>query len=118
MGAKTGVSALVVAALFLTSIFLYPIFSIFTSAIVAPALVIIGIYMIKNLADVQWHKKESAIPVFFIMVFSLLTFSPANGMAMGFISYCFVMLVQGKGKQVHPMIYTLSLLFVAYLALS
>jgi AGZA family xanthine/uracil permease-like MFS transporter len=118
LGAKTGISAIVVAFLFLISVFLYPIFSIFTSAIVAPALVIIGIYMTKNLADVQWHKKESAIPVFFIMVFSLLTFSPANGMAMGFISYSFVMLVQGRGKEVHPVIYTLSLLFVAYLALA
>lgn len=118
LGAKTGISALVVAFLFAISVFLYPLFSIFTNAIVAPALVVIGIYMIKNLANVQWQKKESTIPVFFIMVFSLLTFSPANGMAMGFISYSFVMLVQGKGKQVHPIIYALSLLFVAYLALA
>ncbi|WP_019615831.1 NCS2 family permease [Psychromonas ossibalaenae] len=118
LGAKTGISALTVAALFIVSAFLFPVFSIFTTAIVSPALVIIGIYMIKNLANVQWQKKESAVPVFFIMVFSLLTFSPANGMAMGFISYCFVMLVQGKGKEVHSLIYCLAALFIVYLALA
>ncbi|GGI94250.1 guanine permease [Shewanella hanedai] len=118
IGAKTGLSAITVAVLFLIAMFLFPVFSIFTVAIVSPALVIIGIYMMKNLAGIQWHKKESAIPVFFIMVFSLLTFSPANGMAMGFISYCFVMLVQGDGKKVHPIIYALALLFITYLALS
>ncbi|WP_037027370.1 NCS2 family permease [Psychromonas aquimarina] len=118
LGAKTGISALTAAAFFILSAFLFPVFSIFTTAIVSPALVIIGIYMIKNLANVQWHKKESAVPVFFIMVFSLLTFSPANGMAMGFISYCFVMLVQGKGKEVHSLIYCLAALFIVYLALA
>lgn len=118
IGAKTGLSAVTVAALFLIAMFLFPVFSIFTVAIVSPALVIIGIYMMKNLAGIQWQKKESAIPVFFIMVFSLLTFSPANGMAMGFISYCFVMVVQGDGKKVHPIIYALALLFITYLALS
>lgn len=118
IGAKTGLSAITVAVLFVISMFLFPVFSIFTVAIVSPALVIIGIYMMKNLADIQWHKKESAIPVFFIMVFSLLTFSPANGMAMGFISYCFVMVVQGEGKKVHPIIYFLAALFIIYLAFS
>lgn len=118
IGAKTGLSAITVAVLFVISMFLFPVFSIFTVAIVSPALVIIGIYMMKNLANIQWHKKESAIPVFFIMVFSLLTFSPANGMAMGFISYCFVMVVQGEGKKVHPIIYFLAALFIIYLAFS
>lgn len=118
LGAKTGISALTAAVLFFLSMFLFPVFSIFTTAIVSPALVIIGIYMIKNLSGVNWNKKESAIPVFFIMVFSLLTFSPANGMAMGFISYCFVMVVQGDGKKVHPIIYSLAALFILYLAIS
>ena len=117
LGAKTGLSAITAAVLFLISMFMFPIFSVFTPAVVAPALVVIGIYMIKNLANIDWEKKESAIPVFFIMVFSLLTFSPANGMAMGFISYCFVMLIQGDGRKVHPIIYALGALFIIYLAL-
>ena len=117
LGAKTGLSAITAAVLFLISMFMFPIFSVFTPAVVAPALVVIGIYMIKNLANISWEKKESAIPVFFIMVFSLLTFSPANGMAMGFISYCFVMLIQGDGRKVHPIIYALGALFIIYLAL-
>jgi AGZA family xanthine/uracil permease-like MFS transporter len=50
-------------------------------------------------------------------MFTVLSFSPANGMAMGFISYAFSMVVAGKGKQVHPVIYVLSVVFMAYLVL-
>ncbi|UJF18128.1 NCS2 family permease [Vibrio sp. SS-MA-C1-2] len=117
LGAKTGLSAITTAAFFLLSLFLYPLFSIFTTAIVAPAMVIIGIYMIGNVAHVDWEKPQFRVSVFFTMIFSLLTFSPANGMAIGFISYCFVMLVLGKGKEVHPLIYGLGVLFFAYLVI-
>lgn len=116
-GAKTGLAAVVVAGLFLLSLFLYPLFSLFSAAMVAPAMVVVGIYMIGRLGDIKWEKKESRIAAFFTIMFTVLSFSPANGMAMGFISYAFSMAVAGKGKQVHPVIYVLSVVFMAYLVL-
>lgn len=114
-GAKTGLAAVIVAGLFLLSLFLYPLFSLFSAAMVAPAMVVVGIYMIGRLGDIKWEKKESRIAAFFNIMFTVLSFSPANGMAMGFISYAFSMVVAGKGKQVHPVIYVLSVVFMAYL---
>ncbi|MGL6261214.1 NCS2 family permease [Vibrio sp. WXL103] len=116
-GAKTGLAAVTVAGLFLVSLFLYPIFSIFSAAMVAPAMVVVGIYMIGRLGQISWEQKESRIAAFFTIMFTVLSFSPANGMAMGFISYAFSMVVAGKGKQVHPVIYALSVLFMLYLVL-
>ncbi|MGC9459843.1 NCS2 family permease [Vibrio genomosp. F10] len=116
-GAKTGLAAVMVAGLFLISLFLYPLFSIFSAAMVAPAMVVVGIYMIGRLGQINWEKKESRIAAFFTIMFTVLSFSPANGMAMGFISYAFTMVVAGKGKQVHPVIYALSVLFMTYLVL-
>lgn len=60
---------------------------------------------------------ESRIAAFFTIMFTVLSFSPANGMAMGFISYAFSMVVAGKGREVHPVIYVLSALFMTYLVL-
>ncbi|KGY07490.1 NCS2 family permease [Vibrio sp. MarTm2] len=116
-GAKTGLAAVVVAGLFLVSLFLYPLFSIFSAAMVAPAMVVVGIYMIGRLGQIQWDKKESRIAAFFTIMFTVLSFSPANGMAMGFISYAFSMVVAGKGKEVHPVIYVLGAVFLSYLIL-
>ncbi|MFA0626665.1 NCS2 family permease, partial [Vibrio sp. 10N.222.49.A3] len=54
---------------------------------------------------------------FFTIMFTVLSFSPANGMAMGFISYAFTMVVAGKRKEVHPLIYGLCVVFLTYLIL-
>ncbi len=116
-GAKTGLAAVMVAGLFALSLFMYPIFSIFSAAMVAPAMVVVGIYMIGRLGQISWDRKESRIATFFTIMFTVLSFSPANGMAMGFLSYSFSMLVAGRGKEVHPVIYVLSLVFLVYLVM-
>ncbi|ROO66528.1 NCS2 family permease [Vibrio crassostreae] len=116
-GAKTGLAAVMVAGLFLISLLLYPIFSIFSAAMVAPAMVVVGIYMVGRLGQINWEKKESRIAAFFTIMFTVLSFSPANGMAMGFISYAFTMVVAGKRKEVHPLIYGLCVVFLTYLIL-
>ncbi|MBA5762851.1 NCS2 family permease [Vibrio sp. 404] len=116
-GAKTGLAAVMVAGLFALSLFMYPLFSIFSAAMVAPAMVVVGIYMIGRLGQISWDQKESRIATFFTIMFTVLSFSPANGMAMGFISYSFSMIVAGRAKEVHPVIYILSLVFLTYLIL-
>ncbi|GIU50074.1 guanine permease [Shewanella sairae] len=114
-GAKTGLAAVATACLFLLALFCYPVFSMFSTAIVAPAMIVVGIYMVGRLGHINWDHKPSCIAAFFTIMFTILSFSPANGMAMGFISYAFAMVVAGKGREVHPIIYALSLIFIAYL---
>ncbi|PSW16974.1 NCS2 family permease [Photobacterium sanctipauli] len=114
-GSKTGLSAVVVAGMFGLSLFLYPVFSIFSAAMVAPAMVVVGIYMIGRIAKINWDIMEVRIASFFTIMFTILSFSPANGMAMGFVSYAFSMVVAGKRKEVHPLIYILAAMFLAYL---
>ncbi|CAH0532319.1 Guanine/hypoxanthine permease PbuG [Vibrio stylophorae] len=116
-GAKTGLAAVVVGLMFLCALFFSPIFAMFSTAIVAPAMIVVGLYMIGRLGQIHWDRVESRIAVFFTMVFTVLSFSPANGMAIGFVSYAFAMLIGGKGREVHPVIYGLSALFIAYLVL-
>ncbi|GIU19873.1 MULTISPECIES: NCS2 family permease [unclassified Shewanella] len=116
-GAKTGLAAVATACLFLLALFCYPVFSMFSTAIVAPAMIVVGIYMVGRLGHINWDHKPSCIAAFFTVMFTILSFSPANGMAMGFISYAFAMLVAGKGLEVHPIIYGLSLIFIAYLVM-
>ncbi|WP_413111747.1 NCS2 family permease [Thaumasiovibrio sp. DFM-14] len=117
-GAKTGLAAVVVSGLFVLSLFLFPLFSVFSAAMVAPAMVVVGVYMIGRIGQINWECTESRISAFFTIMFTVLSFSPANGMAMGFISYAFSMVVAGKGKQVHPLIYGLSVLFLVFLFLT
>ncbi|WP_240473369.1 NCS2 family permease [Ferrimonas senticii] len=116
-GAKTGLAAVTVAGLFLLSLCMFPIFSMFSVSIVAPAMIVVGIYMIGRLGQINWDNIASRIATFFTIMFTVLSFSPANGMAMGFITYAFAMVVGGKGREVHPVIYGLSVVFIAYLVM-
>ncbi len=116
-GAKTGLAAVTVAALFLLSLFVYPLFSMFSVSIVAPAMIVVGIYMVGRLGQINWDDICSRIAAFFTIMFTVLSFSPANGMALGFITYTFSMVVAGRGREVHPLIYGLALVFITFLVM-
>ncbi|ASZ09184.1 NCS2 family permease [Mesoplasma chauliocola] len=113
-GAKTGLAALVNGILFLLAIVLFPIFKLIPQPITSAACVFIGIMMIKEAAHVEWEKPEFLVPTFLSILFMIATYEIANGVAMAFISYSFMMMVTGKAKQVHPAVYFLSVLFVVY----
>ncbi|NLM33801.1 MAG: NCS2 family permease [Acholeplasmataceae bacterium] len=116
-GARTGFSNLVVAALFLLSIALYPLMAIFKiQEVTAMALVLVGVLMCEQIADIDWSDKASAIACFMTILMMLLTFSIADGIAFGFISYAIAKIAQGKPKEVHPLIYIFSIGFIFYFA--
>lgn len=118
-GARTGFSNLIVALLFLFSIVLYPIMGIFQIyAVTSMALVLVGVLMAQQIKDIDWTDKTSAITSFMTIIGMILTYSVADGIAFGFISYAICMLAQGKGKKVHPIIYVCSVLFIFYFYLS
>jgi AGZA family xanthine/uracil permease-like MFS transporter len=113
-GGRTGLVGLVVSALFLLSLFFTPLVRAIgdAGAVTAPALVIVGSLMIKAALDVKWDEASEAIPAFIAMIAMPLTYSIANGIALAFISYPLVKLCSGKGRQVHPIMYVLAVLFI------
>ncbi|MBP3347502.1 MAG: NCS2 family permease [Clostridia bacterium] len=117
-GAKTGLSSLVVAVLFILSIFIAPIFSVlagnswFLFGITSPALVIVGVLMMKGVKDIDWNDMEEAIPSFLTVAMMPFAYSISEGIAFGFISYTLIKVLKGKFKQVPVLLYILSVLFI------
>ncbi len=113
-GGKTGFSAVVTGICFLLALFFFPLLSVITSAVTAPALIIVGVLMAASIRHIEWDKFEVAVPAFFTVVMMALTYSIATGLAIGFIFYPITMIVAGKGKKVHPLMYALFFIFLAY----
>jgi len=84
----------------------------FLCPIIAPALIIVGSLMLKNVIHIDWDDATESIPAFLTLLMMPLTFSITEGIAFGFISYALLKLVSGKGKQVHWLIYLFAVLFV------
>ena len=117
-GARTGLYTAATGALFLAAILLAPIAGVIPGAATSPALVVIGMLMIHNATNIYWHQVEIALPCFLTMIMIPFTYSVADGIGVGFISYTAISLVSGKGKKIPPVTYVLSALFVAMYVLS
>lgn len=114
-GARTGFSSIVVAGMFILSLFFSPLLSVVTSQVTAPALIVVGSFMIKTIAKIDWSEFETAFPAFLIILGMPLTYNISYGLAFGLISYPITMIASGKGKKVHPMMYLAAVLFLAML---
>jgi len=114
-GGKTGMTALVTGALFLiVGLFISPIAGIIPAYATAPALIIVGYYMLSAIRGVDFSDPTEAIPAFMVLVTIPFTYSIADGIGMGFISYAVVKTLSGKYKEVHPLLYILAGVFVLY----
>lgn len=111
-GGRTGLTSVTVAIMFALSAFLSPFLSIIPSVAVAPSLIMVGVMMMSNFNDIPWKDLEEAIPAFMASIVMAFTYNITYGIAFGFIFYTLVKTVLGKGKQVHPLIWVVSLLFV------
>lgn len=123
-GGRTGLTSTITAALFLASIFIAPVAGLVPAQATAPVLIIVGIMMCASLKEVEWTNLEVAVPAFFASIFMGLSYSISNGIAAGFIFYCIVKIVEGKAKELHPILIAATVLFLinyglmAYLALA
>ena len=117
-GARTGLYTAATGVLFLAAILLAPIAGVIPGAATSPALVLIGMLMIHNATNIYWHQVEIALPCFLTMIMIPFTYSVADGIGVGFISYTAISLVSGKGRKIPPVTYILTLLFVAMYVLS
>ncbi|XMB67123.1 NCS2 family permease [Mycoplasmatota bacterium zrk1] len=113
-GGRTGLTAVFTALFFLVFMFLSPLLSVVTAAVTAPALIMVGILMASQLKEIEWKKTEIAIPAFLTLIIMPLTYSIANGIAIGFIAYTISMITAGKRKELDILLYILSLVFIFY----
>lgn len=95
-----------------------PVAGVIPGAATSPALVLIGMLMIHNATNIYWHQVEIALPCFLTMIMIPFTYSVADGIGVGFISYTAISLVSGKGKKIPPVTYILTILFVTMYVLS
>lgn len=134
VGGRTGLTALVVAGLFLIALFFSPIVQVISGGypvhevisiqgeevartftlypVTSPALIVVGSLMMKSVRDIEWDDFTEALPSFLMLVVMPLTFSITDGIAFGFISYALLKLVTGRAKEVHWLIYVFAVLFV------
>ncbi|ARK28693.1 NCS2 family permease [Halalkalibacter krulwichiae] len=113
-GGRTGFTSVVTSVLFLVALFFSPLLAVVTEQVTAPALIVVGILMASSLGLIDWKKFEVAVPAFVTIVTMPLTSSIATGIAMGFILYPITMLAKGRGKEIHPIMYVLFFVFLAY----
>lgn len=111
-GGRTGLTSLVTAILFLLSMFLAPIVGIIPPQATAPALILVGVMMLASFKEIKWDDLDEAIPAFFSAIFMGFCYSISYGIAAGFIFYCLIKICKGKTKEVHPILWICTGLFI------
>src|ERR1700723_1987618 len=111
-GARTGLSNVAVAVLFLLATFCAPLATAVPSYATAPALILVGVLMSQSIGHVQWGEFTEALPAFITMVATPLTFSIATGLSLGLISYTLIKVASGKIREISPLIWILTVLFI------
>ncbi len=115
-GGRSGFTAVVTALLFLLALFFSPLLGVVTAAVTAPALILVGALMTTSLRHVPFERIEVALPVFMTMFMMPMSFSIAIGIAVGFITWTLTLLASGRGRELHPVMAVLAVLFIAYFA--
>lgn len=116
VGGRTGFTSVIIALCFAIALFFSPILAVITTEVTAPASIIVGALMAMQISKINWIKLEIVIPSFLTIVMMPLTSSVAIGIAFGFILYPLAFAVQGRYKEVHPIMYILCVLFILYFA--
>jgi adenine/guanine/hypoxanthine permease len=114
-GGRTGLTAITTAFCFLGALFLTPLIAVIPSVATAPALVIVGVFMMQSVAELDLRDFSKAVPAVITMLAMPLTFSIAEGIALGFVVYVSFNLLTGRSRQVTPLAYVLAALFLAHL---
>jgi len=111
-GGRTGVTAIVTGVLFIAALFVAPLIGAVPAAATAPALVVVGGLMMSAIAEIPWDDVCTAFPAFLTLIAIPLTFSIANGLACGIISYVLIHVARGRGRQVPWAAYLLAALLI------
>jgi adenine/guanine/hypoxanthine permease len=113
-GARTGLASVVTGVLFLLSMFFAPLVEVVPYEAATPALVLVGFLMMTQVRSIDWDDVEIAIPAFLTIVLMPFTYSVTAGIGAGFITHVLIKTVRGRAGQVHPLLWVVAALFVAY----
>lgn len=113
-GGRTGLTSVVTSLLFLITLLFSPILTAITGQVTAAALIVVGLMMARPLGEIKWDEWEYGIPAFIVVITMPLTYSIANGIALGLVLFPLLMAVRGKAREVSPTMYVLGLLFLSY----
>jgi AGZA family xanthine/uracil permease-like MFS transporter len=116
-GGRTGLTAVVVAALFLLSMFFTPLFTSVPALATAPALIVVGAMMMLGARDLDWTQMDEAVPAFLTVVAMPFTYSIAHGITLGIVSYVLIHVAIGRFERIHPVMWVLAALLIAFHAL-
>ena len=116
-GARTGLASVVTGAGFLLALFFAPLAGVVPAQATAPALIVVGYLMSRVVREIPFDDFEEGFPALLTLTMMAFTYSITNGIGAGFVSYCFIKLVRGRGREVAPMMYAAALAFVIYFAL-
>jgi adenine/guanine/hypoxanthine permease len=116
-GARTGLASVVTGACFLLALFFAPLAGVVPAQATAPALIVVGYLMSRVVREIPFDDFEEGFPALLTLTMMAFTYSITNGIGAGFVSYCFIKLVRGRGREVAPMMYAAALAFVIYFAL-
>jgi AGZA family xanthine/uracil permease-like MFS transporter len=115
-GARTGLANVVTGLLFIGAMFLTPLYQVVPVEAAAPALVVVGAMLMSQVREIDFTDFSIALPAFLTIVVMPFTYSIANGIGAGFVSYVVIRAATGKARQVHPLMWVIALAFVAYFA--
>jgi AGZA family xanthine/uracil permease-like MFS transporter len=116
-GARTGLASVVTGVCFLLALFFAPLAGVVPAQATAPALIVVGYLMSRLVREIPFDDFEEGFPALLTLTMMAFTYSITNGIGAGFVSYCFIKLVRGRGREVAPMMYGAALAFVIYFAL-
>jgi AGZA family xanthine/uracil permease-like MFS transporter len=117
-GGRTGLTSVVTGVLFLGALLLTPLVSLVPSEAAGPALVVVGALMIRQVRDIDFTDLGVAIPAFLTMVLMPFTYSITDGIGAGFVSWVVIKVMQGRGRQVHPLMWGVSAAFLIYFGIN
>lgn len=117
-GARTGLASMVTGALFLLALFFAPLITAVPAFATAPALIIVGVFMFRNIRDIDFTELQTAVPAFLTMLLMPLTFSIAMGLTVGFLSYIAIAIFSGDARKLSPVMWAVGALSAVNLFVS
>jgi AGZA family xanthine/uracil permease-like MFS transporter len=113
-GARTGLASVVTGLLFLLTTFLAPLVAIIPYEAAVPALIIVGFMMMTQIKGIDWDDLGIAIPAFLTIILMPFTYNISVGIGAGFVTYVVIRVVQGRRREIHPLMYVVAGLFMIY----
>ena len=114
-GGRTGLTSIVTGVLFLVAMLFVPVVGIVPKYATAPALIMVGLFMMKEIKEINFGKIEEGFPSFIIIIMIALSYSISTGLAFGFASFVLIKAILGKGREVRPVMWLIACLSILFL---